>query len=340
MLRNWLALAAALTLSSTWADEATYERPYAERAEVQAYIAELSAEHGFETAELRALFARAELRTDIIERISKPAEKVWTWGRYKNLLVDDARIEMGAAFWREHEASFAKAQAEYGVAPEYIVAILGIETRYGEFRGAWRVLDALMTLGFDYPPRAKFFKKELTQFLLLAREEGKDPADVMGSYAGAMGYGQFIPSSYRHYAVDFDGDGVRDIWENIDDAVGSIANYFVRHKWRGEGPVALAVEDPADALRGIANEGLSLKHTVGDVRALGIGLPAELDDNLKVAAFVLEGSEGDERWLGFHDFYAITRYNHSHLYALAVEHLARGIRATRQVQAHVARGSN
>ena len=325
---NGLRVAALLAASTLWANESTYDRPYAEREAVQAYIAELVAEHGFEADALNALFAQAELRTDIIERISKPAEKVWTWGRYKNLLVDDARIQAGAEFWREHADAFAMAEADYGVAPEYIVAILGIETRYGEFRGAWRVLDALMTLGFDYPPRAAFFKKELTQFLLLAREEGKDPATLMGSYAGAMGYGQFIPSSYRSYAIDFDGDGVRDIWENVDDAIGSIANYFVRHKWRGEGPVALALDDPEDKLRSIANQGLKLRHTVADVRALGIAVPAEVANEARVAAYVLEGNEGDERWLGFHDFYAITRYNHSHLYALAVEHLARGIRVT------------
>jgi len=326
-----LAVFGLLCVGTAYAQvDEQYTNPYGARAEVGAYVDELVAEHGFERAELETLIAQAQLRTDIIERISKPAEKVWTWGRYKALLVGPDRVAKGIAFRAEHAQVLERAADTYGVAPEYIVAILGVETLYGEVKGKFRVLDALATLGFDYPPRAKFFRKELTQFLLLAREEGKDPTSLMGSYAGAMGYGQFIPSSYRNFAVDFDGDGTRDIWHNTADAVGSIANYFARHKWRGDGPVAVRIEDPQGKLAGIANKGLKLRHKVADIEALGLQLPADLAETLtadtRLAAYVLQGEEGVENWLGFHDFYAITRYNHSHLYALAIEHLARGVR--------------
>ena len=341
-LRPFLLLVGLLLFSNrvVFAEEvAQFATPYAERTEIAAYIDELVTEHGFERGELESLLAQAQLRTDIIERISKPAEKVWTWGRYKALLVGPDRIAKGIEFRANHAATLERAAQAYGVAPEYIVAILGVETLYGEVKGKYRVLDALATLGFDYPPRAKFFRKELTQFLLLAREEGKDPTSLMGSYAGAMGYGQFIPSSYRNFAVDFNADGVRDIWYDTEDAIGSIANYFARHKWQGSGPVAIRVTDPEGRLIEIANKGLKLRHTLADVRALGVELPVpathELKDDLKVAAYILEGAEGTENWLGFHDFYAITRYNHSHLYALAIEHLARGVRSGYAEQALV-----
>ena len=307
---------------------AEHPTPYGERPDIAQYIDALVAEHAFDRADLETLFAGAAQRQDIIDRISRPAEKVWSWGRYKTHLVDPARITKGVAFWAEHEQTLNAAAERYGVAPEYVVAVLGIETRYGDITGGFRVLDALTTLGFDYPPRADFFRKELTEFLLLAREEGKDPTELKGSYAGAMGYGQFIPSSYRHYAVDFDGDGLRDIWGNADDAIGSVANYFARHKWRGDGAVALRLEVDGAQLDDLANQGLKLRHSVADVRARGVDVPG-VDAASKAALFKLEGTDGIEYWLGLHDFYVISRYNHSHLYALAVYELSQAIKAGR-----------
>ena len=307
---------------------AEHPTPYGDRADVRQYIQTLVAEHGFEAQALETLFAGAQQRQDIIDRISRPAEKVWTWGRYKSHLVDDDRIVRGVDFWAQHEATLAAAAERYGVAPEYVVAVIGIETRYGDITGGFRVLDALTTLGFDYEPRAKFFRKELTEFLLLAREEGKDPTELFGSYAGAMGYGQFIPSSYRHYAVDFDGDGLRDIWTNADDAIGSVANYFARHKWRGDGVVAVRLNVSDESVDDLANQGLKLRHRVADVRARGVTVP-DLEAERKAALFKLEGSEGIEYWLALHDFYVISRYNHSHLYALAVYELSQAIKARR-----------
>jgi len=314
--------------------EGRYPTPYGERADVAAYLDHLAAEHGFEREKLHRWFGEAHQRQDIIEKISKPAEKVWTWARYRGHLVDGERIEQGALFWNENSDALARAAQQYGVAPEYVVAILGIETRYGRVKGSYPVLDALTTLAFDYPPRSDFFRKELTEFLLLAREEGKDPRMLTGSYAGAMGYGQFIPSSYRHYAVDFDADGVRDIWQNPQDAIGSIANYFARHRWRGVGPVAIQIEPPANgvqALSKLADTSLELKHTVADLQESGARLHG-VDPQTEVAVYELEGADGVEYWAGFHDFRVITRYNRSYMYALAVHQLSQAIKLERGLQ--------
>jgi membrane-bound lytic murein transglycosylase B len=335
----WLQLVLSALLLSVCGVAACAEHPapYGNREDVAVYLDTLTDEHGFSRKDLQVLFEDARQRQDIIDRISRPAEKTWTWARYKSHLVDADRVAGGVEFWSANEATLARAAQTYGVAPEYVVAILGIETRYGQLTGNYRVLDALTTLGFDYPPRAKFFRKELTQFLLLAREEGKNPAQLKGSYAGAMGYGQFIPSSYRHYAVDFDADGVRDIWQNSEDAIGSIANYFARHKWRGDGPVAIPVDiapgSDEDRLSTMANASLDLTQTLASMAALGVhgrGDEAKhLDPQRKVALFKLDAEGGDEYWLGLHDFHVITRYNHSHLYAFAVHELSRAIKAKR-----------
>jgi len=297
---------------------------YSERPDVDSYLTELVNEHGFQHAELVALFKDAEHKQNVIDAISRPAEKVKPWSEYREIFVTDTRIEEGVEFWRANAAALKRAQQEYSVPPEIVVAIIGVETRYGRNAGSYRVLDALSTLAFDYPPRGDFFRGELTQFLLLAREEGVDPRSLLGSYAGAMGYGQFIPSSFRTYAVDFDGDGKRDIWSNPQDAIGSVANYFRRHGWIADGHIVepAAVTGPqADA---VANESLNLQYTVGQLRALGttvIGVP----DAAEAGLYKMDGAAGPEYWVGLHNFYVITRYNHSTMYALAVSQLGQAI---------------
>jgi membrane-bound lytic murein transglycosylase B len=302
---------------------------YSQRADVRAYVAELVLQHGFAADELTELFARAERKQSILDAIARPAERVLKWHEYRDIFVEEPRIAQGLEFWSDHEAVLAEAESRFGVPPEYVVAILGVETRYGRITGGYRVLDALATLAFDYPPRAEFFRGELTQFLLLTREEGHNPLTLTGSYAGAMGYGQFIPSSYRNYAVDFDGDGLRDIWSNPRDAVGSIANYFSRHGWRAGEDVVLRVRVDGDQADGIANESLDLNHTVAELQRLGVtvdGLPGEE----RAALFRMEGQDGDEYWLGLNNFHVITRYNRSRLYALAVHQLGQNIKSRRQ----------
>jgi membrane-bound lytic murein transglycosylase B len=302
---------------------------YSGRQDVKDYIAELAREHGFAEAELTELFAEAQRKDSILEAIARPAERTLKWHEYRQIFIKEQRIVQGLDFWAENERALLKAQADFGVPPEYVVAIIGVETRYGRILGSYRVVDALMTLAFDYPPRAKFFRGELTQFLLLAREEGTNPRDLKGSYAGAMGYGQFIPSSYRSYAVDFDGDGQRDIWTNTTDAIGSVANYFSRHGWQSGGPVVLPVTVVGTGVDALANQTLDLTRTVGELKALGVEIGAEggdLDEETRAAIFRMELEEGAEYWLGLKNFHVITRYNRSRLYALAVHQLGQAIR--------------
>jgi membrane-bound lytic murein transglycosylase B len=304
----------------------THGESYLSRAEVDAYIEELIQQHDFSRPELEEVLAAAERRQDIIDLMRRPAERRLNWHEYRKIFLDEQRIAGGVEFWQQNQATLERAEKEYGVAPEVIVAIIGVETRYGRVTGRHRVVDALMTLAFDYPPRASFFRKELTQFLLLAREEGKNPTSLTGSYAGAMGFGQFIPSSYRNYAVDFDRDGVRDIWQNRTDAIGSVANYFSRHGWRGAAQVTLPVQLKAETeqLRDIANQSLKPTHSIAEMAEMGVIVDG-LDPKARVLLLRLLGGDKPEYWLGFDDFYVITRYNHSRLYAMAVYQLGQEI---------------
>jgi len=301
---------------------------YPQRTEVKTYIQSLVAEHDFDQAELEQLLATAERKQSILDAISRPAERTLEWKEYRKIFITDDRISGGVSFWNENAEALAQAQDKFGVGAEYIVAIIGVETRYGKFMGKYRVLDALATLGFDYPPRSKFFRKELTEYLLMTREEGLDPQAQLGSYAGAMGFGQFISSSFRAYAVDFDGDGVRDILRNKTDAIGSVANYFKRHGWKGDKQVIVPVALQEPAAAELANQGEALKHTVGELRARGVVVPC-VDASEKAALFRMEAAAGTQYWVGLNDFYAITRYNHSSMYALAVHQLAGAIKAQR-----------
>ena len=225
-------------------------------------------------------------------------------------------------FWNKHQAALEKAEAEYGVAPQFIVAIIGVETFYGGNTGSWRVMDALSTLAFDYPPRAPFFRKELREFLMLTREEQVDPLSLKGSYAGAMGLPQFMPSSFRAYAVDFDGDGHINIWSNPTDAIGSVASYFKRHGWQAGGQVASRVQVSGARVDEGLTQGLDPVKNVAELRELGWNSQDRLAEDVPVTAFRLEGAEGDEYWFGLPNFYTITRYNRSVMYAIAVNQLA------------------
>lgn len=295
---------------------------YAGSPQVDEFIAELTRDYGFASEQLVSLFQEAERKQSILDAISRPAERVKPWKEYRPIFITDARVARGVDFWRQHEAALARAEQEYGVPAQVIVAIIGVETFYGRNTGNYRVIDALSTLGFDYPPRAPFFRKELREFLLLAREEQVDPLSVTGSYAGAMGLPQFMPSSFRSFAVDFDHDGHIDIWKNPTDAIGSVASYFKRHGWAAGQPVVSRAElQGAQAQQGLS-EGLDPQKSLGELRSLGWKTRDVLDDAMPVTAFRLEGAEGDEYWLGLPNFYVITRYNRSAMYAMAVYQLS------------------
>ncbi len=298
---------------------------YAAKAEAEGFIVEMVEQHGFEAAELKRIFASAEKKDSILKAISRPAEKRLEWAGYRKIFLTEDRIKKGRAFMQQYQATLAAASDKYGVPAHIITAIIGVETRYGQHKGGYRVIDALSTLGFDYPPRSKFFRSELAQFLLLAREQGFDPLELSGSYAGAMGYGQFIPSSYRHYAVDFDGDGVANILTNPVDAIGSVANYFAKHKWKSNEPVAFRTQVEGAQYETLITKSLKPAHRLDELKAQKVDIPAEHDLSQKAKLLKLNGDKGEEFWVALHNFYVITRYNHSHLYALAVHQLANEI---------------
>lgn len=313
----WLALAGVCAVA-----QPALAGDYQQSPQVAEFVGEMTRDYGFAGEQLVELFAQVERKQAILDAISRPAEKAKPWKDYRPIFITDKRISKGVEFWKQHEETLARAEAEYGVPAQVIVAIIGVETFYGGNTGSWRVMDALSTLAFDYPPRAPFFRKELREFLLLTREEQVEPLSMTGSYAGAMGLPQFMPSSFRAYAVDFDGDGHINIWNNPADAIGSVASYFKRHHWQpGQPVVSTATVKGVRAEEGLT-VGLDPVKTVGELRALGWTSADPLADDLPVTAFRLEGADGAEHWLGLPNFFVITRYNRSVMYAMAVNQLA------------------
>lgn len=300
---------------------------YADHEQAKQLMAEMVSEHGFERQALVELFKGAERKEKILEAIARPAEKTMEWSEYRKIFLTSERIEQGKVFLETYAEPLERAEKTMGVPKEIIASIIGVETRYGKHKGRYRVLDALSTLGFDYPPRATFFRSELKQALLLAREQGFDLREMKGSYAGAMGYGQFIPSSYRHYAIDFDDDKIVDILDNPIDAIGSVANYFVKHRWVSGQPIAFPLnnENLGENIKSLLHKNLKPEHRLSDFKDQGMILPKGLDLNSMGKIQVLEGEQGTEYWLTLENFYVITRYNHSHLYAMAVFHLAKAL---------------
>ncbi|MCX4188779.1 lytic murein transglycosylase B [Methylophaga sp. OBS3] len=294
---------------------------------LDAFIDEMVTEHQFDANELRAAFAEVEVKESILKAIARPAEKAKPWYEYRNIFMDQARINAGADFWVKHADTLKAAEQTYGVPAEIILAILGVETRFGGNMGSFRVIDALSTLAFQYPPRSPFFRSELKNFLILTREEKMPPLEPVGSYAGAMGLGQFMPSSYRAYAVDFDHDGHRDIWTNPADAIGSIANYLKEHGWQPGETILHPTSATGDMPEALIERGLKPSVNRAEAEASGLSL-AELPAGAELFnVFSLTQRNGEELWLGRQNFYAITRYNHSRMYAKAVVELSEAIRA-------------
>jgi len=298
---------------------------YSNNALAQDFIREMAREEGFDAAELQKLFAQVEKKDSIINAMNRPAEKVLTWGEYRKIFLRQARIESGGDFWRRNQQVLNEAESEYGVPAHIIVAIIGVETLYGGNTGSYRVIDALSTLAFDYPARAPFFRSELKEFLILSREQKQSPLILKGSYAGAMGLGQFMPSSYRAYAADYDKDGFIDIWNNESDAIWSVANYLSRHGWQEGQTIAHPAVVASSVDDRLLNQGLRPEHSLQQIRQAGLSPEMQLSPELMATAMRLVGDDGDEYWIGMHNFYVITRYNHSKLYAMAVFQLAEEI---------------
>jgi membrane-bound lytic murein transglycosylase B len=303
-----------------------------ESTEIAPFVEEMEKRHRYPPSELREILAQAQVLPKVLELISRPAEAK-PWHEYRPIFLNEARITKGVAFWNSKRETLARAESIYGVPSEIIVAIIGVETLYGERAGRIRVLDSLVTLGFRYPKRAKFFRAELQQFLLLSREESLDPLAVRGSYAGAMGVPQFIASSYRRYAVDFDGDGSRDLIGNAEDAIGSVANYLSEHGWRAEGGIAVPASVRGDGYKVLLKKGLKPKIPLQDLDAHGVKMVNDVPADSRVALLELDLANGSEYWVVERNFYAITRYNRSPLYAMAVTQLAKEIRTRYLAQA-------
>lgn len=297
----------------------------ASRDDVRRFAEEMRRKHDFDAAWLDGVLKDAQSQPRIIELMSRPAEQVMPWHAYRSHFMTADRIAAGVEFWIEHRARLAEAESATGVPMHVIVGIVGAETFFGRITGRYRVVDALATLAFDYPPRSSYFRGELEQFLLLAQEEKVDLATVLGSYAGAMGSAQFMPSSYRAYAVDGDGDQRRDLWGSWDDVIASVANYLARHGWRAGEPAVEPAGLWFPRADGLVTGKLAPDSTVKALHDLGLRFDTIQDGDTPALAIRVDGGAGPEWYAGFHNFGVITRYNRSVLYALVVQTLGRRI---------------
>ena len=320
MLLAALACAAAVAQPAT--APAVAPRFDLQRPEIAAFIEEVVARDGLRRRDVRRLLADAQPQPKIIEAMTRPIEKIAPWWEYRDRFVTPERINDGVQFWTEHRPALERAAAEYQVPPEYVVAILGVETHYGRNTGRYRALDALTTLAFDYPPREKFFRSELEEFLVLARENKLDARTVTGSYAGALGAPQFMPSQYRRYAVDANTDRRRDLWNDWDDIIASVANYLREYGWTPGGPVLAETRLEPDPNFQIEPRNLQLNETVDSLGAHGVKVELDVPGDTPAVLLSAEQRDGPSYRVGFHNFYVISRYNASARYVMAVYDLA------------------
>ncbi len=321
--------------SSTYAKESTksLRNSLVNNADVQKFINEMSTKHGFKKAQLESLFSQVKIKQKILDAMSRPAERSKAWFEYRKIFLTQKRIKGGVAFWQENKDILAYAEKIYGVTPEIMVAIIGVETYYGKRQGNYRVMDALSTLAFKYPKRSKFFRSELKHFLIMSQEQKFDPLSKTGSYAGAMGMGQFIPSSFQSYAIDFDGDGEKNIWTNNADAIGSVAHYFKRHGWQRGQAVAdklQLIKENSITKEDACKRSCKPKLSVADFKNKGLQGKTAMSDKAKAILLILKQKNNKEYWLGYTNFYVISRYNHSTLYSMAVYQLSQEIKSAYQ----------
>ena len=299
--------------------------PYIERERVREFIRDVSKRNGLNQNTVAGWFQNLEPQRNILKAISTPAEHTLTWREYRPIFLGDERINAGKKFLKTYADTLQRAEDVYGVPTEIIAAIIGVETFYGKHTGKHGALESLATLAFDYPPRSKFFSEELEAFLILSSEEGWDPLERKGSYAAAMGFPQFISSSYRAYAVDFDGDGKRDLINSVEDAIGSVGNYLAVHGWKSGEPIASRWKTTTSNAAEVAKlKRKSLKPKISVQTVLDLGF--DVVGTEPVSVMPLNGKNGTETWVGYKNFYVITRYNHSRLYAMAVMQLAQQLK--------------
>jgi membrane-bound lytic murein transglycosylase B len=304
---------------------------YAERDDVRGFIADMEMRHGLDGESLARLFARTESLPAVLKAIAPPADpRVKSWRAYRDRFIEPRRIRAGLDFWRDHAGTLAKAEALTGVPAEIIVAIIGIETFYGRYTGRFETFAALATLAFDYPPRAPLFRRELEALLLLARDESRAPQDYRGSYAGAIGLPQFLPSSIRAYAIDFDRDARVDLSGSAEDAIGSVANFLKEHGWEEGGPISVKVGAGGTAADSLIAEGIEPRRPVAEIAGFGITVPADAPDAPAALIDLATPDASTEYRLGYRNFYVVTRYNRSSFYAAAVTDFAATLKARHQ----------
>jgi membrane-bound lytic murein transglycosylase B len=322
----FLALAAAAVGDAGAHAAATEPGNPFPRAQLVQFAHQVARRDGLSRRAVLKVLKHARAQPQIIDKISRPAEQVLEWWQYRQIFLTEKRIAAGVGFWQEHRDSLERVSSEEGVPPQYIIAILGAETFYGRITGSYRVLDSLATLAFDYPPRARYFRSELEKFLVLTHQEKIDPLAVKGSYAGAMGPLQFMPSAYLRYGIDGNGDGQRDLFTDWDDIFASVAHYLQQCGWQAGGPVVADVRiDPGAAFH-IDPSNLRLDETVDGLNAQGVRVvTSDVPGNTPVVLLLAQQQDGPTYRVGFNNFHALTRYNHSALYAMAVDELARAI---------------
>jgi membrane-bound lytic murein transglycosylase B len=296
------------------------------RSDVKEFVAHMHDAYAFKARPLRKLLSNAQTQQSILDAMEKPAEKARPWYEYRPIFLNERRISEGTDFWLAHRQVLDQASVRSGVPPEYLAAILGVETYYGRLTGSYRVLDALSTLAFDFPARSKFFRDELEQYLLLTRDMHLDPRSIKGSYAGAMGAPQFMPSNYRRYGVDANADGRIDLWTNWADVCASVGNYLKEHGWNAGEPVLTEAEVSVDKPDSLDGRKVDLSESVASLKANGVTFDSPLPMDAPALLVAADESDGTHWRVGFNNFYVITRYNHSPLYAMAVYELAGAIK--------------
>ncbi|VAX01252.1 Membrane-bound lytic murein transglycosylase B [hydrothermal vent metagenome] len=301
---------------------------------LQSFINDMTVKHQFDAQYLIKLFEKTKKHQSILDAIARPAEGK-PWYDYRPIFVTEKRIKGGIAFYKKNNSILKLAFEKYGVPSEIVVSIIGVETRYGGNVGSYPVIDSLSTLAFAYPPRSKFFKSELEHFLLMTRDEKINPLEQVGSYAGAMGMPQFMPSSFREYAIDFDADGKRDLWTNRYDVIGSVSNYFIRHGWKKDQPIASKVKVYGNRFNKLLSKSMKPQWSQKDLLLHGVALPEDLPKDIKGSFMRFETKDGPEYWVGWTNFYVITRYNHSILYAMSVFQLSEYIRDAEQAKKYL-----
>ena len=304
---------------------------YANNPATASFIEKMVSEHGFDRQQLHEIFSQTKRLDYVLRLMDRQAPTTppapgpnGAWLRYRAKFITPDNVQNGVVFWNEHQDALNRAWQQYGVPPEIIVGIIGVETRWGRVMGKTRIIDALSTLAFNYPRRAKYFAGELETFLLMARDEGDDPLSLKGSYAGAMGYGQFMPSSYKSFAVDFNGDGHANLWDPVD-AIGSVANYFMEHGWKQGEPVAIQANGQVFGMK----TGYNTKYSVSELATAGLTPAAPLGNHQQASLLSLDVGTSYQYWYGLPNFYTITRYNHSTHYAMAVWQLGEAVSQAR-----------